>query len=44
MWLLSATKAGLKMAAEIAEVEAELRVELRAGLGRPERPLRAEAK
>jgi MarR family transcriptional regulator for hemolysin len=37
VWLLSATKAGLKMATEIAEVEAELRVELRAGLSRPER-------
>jgi MarR family transcriptional regulator for hemolysin len=37
VWLLSATKAGLKMAAQIAEVEAKLRVEFRDGLSRPQR-------
>lgn len=37
VWLLSATRAGLKLAARVAEVEAELRVELRQGLSRPER-------
>jgi DNA-binding MarR family transcriptional regulator len=37
VWLLSATKAGLKLAARAAEVESELRVEFREGLSRPER-------
>jgi MarR family transcriptional regulator, transcriptional regulator for hemolysin len=37
VWLLSATEAGLALAAEISDVEAKLRVELRNGLSRPER-------
>jgi MarR family transcriptional regulator, transcriptional regulator for hemolysin len=37
VWLLSATRAGLKLAARVSEVEAELRVEFRQGLGRSER-------
>jgi len=37
VWLLSATRSGLKLAARVAEVEAELRVELREGVNRPER-------
>jgi MarR family transcriptional regulator, transcriptional regulator for hemolysin len=37
VWLLSATRDGLKLAARVAEVEAELRVELREGLSRLER-------
>jgi DNA-binding MarR family transcriptional regulator len=37
VWLLSATRDGLKLAARISEVEAELRVEFREGLSRPER-------
>ena len=37
VWLLSATEAGKGLAAEISEVEAKLRVELRNGLSRAER-------
>jgi DNA-binding MarR family transcriptional regulator len=37
VWLLSATEAGLALAAEISDVDAKLRVELRNGLTRPER-------
>ncbi|MFC4944251.1 MarR family winged helix-turn-helix transcriptional regulator [Pseudonocardia sp. GCM10023141] len=37
VWMLSGTRAGLKLAAQVADVEAELRVELRQGLGREER-------
>lgn len=37
VWLLSATTAGLLLAAEIADVDAKLRVELRQGLSRPDR-------
>jgi DNA-binding MarR family transcriptional regulator len=37
VWMISATTSGLKLAAQVAEVEAELRVELRGGLDRHER-------